>query len=97
MPRKPYIQKAARQSKKNKHAWLAWFFSYGAKQFLNSFLSNVENAESTCIYCKEKIYVDILIGGGVPDWSTEGGDFGCDRSPDTDSESSGAHMPVKRK
>jgi hypothetical protein len=37
-----------------------------------------------------------MIGGGVPDWSTEKGDFGCDESPYTHEDGTGGHMPVKR-
>lgn len=81
---------------KQKDEWIRWLDTYGARNFLDSFLRNVENAESTCIYCKQKIYVDVLIGGGVPDWSTEDGDFGCDKSPETDDEGAGGHMPEKR-
>lgn len=82
--------------KKAKRDWLLWFKSYGAEKFLKSFLWNVEGAQSVCRHCGETIYVDVLIGGGVPDWSTEDGDFGCIESPDTNSEGTGGHMPVKR-
>lgn len=79
-----------------KRSWVSWLENYGLLKFLDSFLYNVEGAESTCRYCGEKIYVDVMIGGGVPDWSTEDGDFGCYLSPDTDSEGTGGHLPVRR-
>lgn len=77
--------------------WVKWFEKYGAARFLDSFLENVEGAKSVCKHCGQDIYVDVLIGGGVPDWSTERGDFGCVNSPDTNEEGTGGHMPVKRK
>lgn len=81
---------------KQKDEWIRWLDTFGARNFLESFLRNVENAESTCVYCKQKIYVDVLIGGGVPDWSTGTGVFGCEKSPETDEEGTGGHMPKKR-
>jgi hypothetical protein len=85
-----------KQTKTAKQSWLKWLQMYTAEKFLDSFLANVENAEGTCTYCGEKIYVDVLVGGGVPDWSTECGDFGCGNSPDTTDEGCGGHMPRKR-
>ncbi len=85
-----------RITNKQKDEWIRWLDTYGSRNFLESFLQNVENAESTCVYCKQKIYVDVLIGGGVPDWSTLDGDFGCENSPDTTTEGTGGHMPRKR-
>lgn len=81
---------------KDVRGWLAWFKDFGARAFLKAFLHNVEGAESRCQYCHEPIYVDVLIGGGVPDWSTADGDFGCDRSPERDGDCCGGHMPVKK-
>jgi hypothetical protein len=91
-----YFQKAAKQTPKAKKAWLAWLKTYTPEKFLDSFLYNVENVESECAQCREKIYCDVLIGGGVPDWCTLGGDFGCDESPETDEDGCGGHMPKKR-
>lgn len=79
-----------------KQSWVDWLTKYGLMHFLDSFLRSVEGAESTCRHCGEKIYVDVMIGGGVPDWSTEDGDFGCEKSPDTDDEATGCHEPIKR-
>jgi hypothetical protein len=73
--------------------WLKLFKEHGAEKFLDSFLRNVEGAESVCVHCGQKIYVDVLIGGGVPDWSTRDGDFGCDASPDTGKGGTGGHFP----
>ena len=87
----------ARYSRVEKQSWVNWLVQYGLMKFLNSFLRNVEGAESTCRHCKEKIYVDVMIGGGIPDWSTADGDFGCPMSPDTNSEGTGGHTPIKRR
>ena len=92
-----YVQKAAKGTEKERTEWVRWFETYGTRKFLDSFLHNVEGAESTCQYCNRPIYVDVLIGGGVPDWSTEDGDFGCERSPETTDEGTGGHMPIKRR
>ena len=86
-----------RYDKTEKQSWVNWLKNYGPMKFLNSFLRNVEGAQSTCRHCGEKIYVDVMIGGGVPDWSTEEGDFGCSNSPDSDEEGTGGHTPIKRK
>lgn len=81
----------------SKRAWLKWLQEYTPAKFLEAFLTNVEGAEGTCTHCHQYIYVDVLIGGGVPDWSTEDGDFGCDASPDTTADCCGSHMPIKRR
>lgn len=79
-----------------KRAWLKWLETYTPAKFLDAFVNNVEGAESTCTRCHQYIYVDILIGGGVPGWSTEDGDFGCDGSPETTPEGRGSHKPKRR-
>lgn len=86
-----------RYTKSQKQSWVSWLTNYGLMKFLNAFLSNVEGAESTCRHCHQKIYVDVMVGGGVPDWSTKDGDFGCHESPDTNDEGCGGHEPVKRR
>jgi hypothetical protein len=96
---RPYLQKSAKQTKAEKRAWLKWLEGYGAPMFLEAFLRTVENVESECVYCHEKIYVDVLIGGGVPDWSTEDGDFGCVYNPDNSvnmDEGVCGHAPKRR-
>jgi hypothetical protein len=52
-----------------------------------------EGAEGRCEACGERIYLDVREGGGVPDWRTAGGDYGCDASPDTTEEGTGSHEP----
>lgn len=80
---------------KVKANWVSWLRSYGAGKFFDAFVALAQDAESTCVYCGEKIYLDIVEGGGVPDWRTAGGDYGCDNSPDTDEEGTGGHMPKR--
>lgn len=87
----------ARITQKQKVSWLKWLNGYGTAKFLDSFLRNIEGTESVCRHCNRPIYVDVMIGGGVPDWSTEDGDFGCDRSPETCEDGVGSHMPYKRR
>lgn len=84
-------------TKKMKRDWLKWLEAYGSELFLEHFLRNVEGAESVCVNCGCRIYVDIMIGMGVADWSTKDGDFGCGNSPDTNKEGTGGHVPVRRK
>jgi len=81
---------------KAKREWVKWVEWYGTERFLNHFLRNVEGAKGCCIQCKQDIYVDVLIGGGIADWSTEDGDFGCHNSPETTDEGMGGHMPERR-
>jgi hypothetical protein len=83
---------------KAKKDWLEWLKVYGADKFLDAFMRTAHGAESTCIYCKQPIYLDMLEGGGVADWGTtisgvHGLDYGCSNSPDTDEEGTGGHMP----
>ena len=80
---------------KSKRDWCAWLKSYGIKKFLNHFIVNAHGAEGACKNCQQKIYLDLLEGGGVADWKTKGGDYGCDQSPDTCPDGVGGHMPVK--
>lgn len=40
-------------------------------------------------------YLDIVEGGGVPDWRTDDGDYGCGDSPETNDEGTGGHYPRK--
>lgn len=81
---------------KDKRCWVNWLKQYGLRKFLDSFLRNVEGAESICQHCHKRIFIDVMIGGGVPDWSTEDGDFGCDKSPEREGDCVGGHMPIKR-
>lgn len=82
--------------KRAKENWIDWLQVYGANKFLESFLESVEGAQSICKHCGQQIHVDVLVGGGVPDWSTVDGDFGCGESPDTDEGGTGGHEPLRR-
>ena len=86
---------AIRVSRKLHDGWVAWLKWYGIRKFMNAFIRNAQGAESRCIHCHEPIYLDCLEGGGVPDWKTEGGDYGCERSPETNSEGCGGHFPKR--
>lgn len=82
-------------------SWARWLKDYGAEKLFDAILENTQDAQSECIHCGEKIYLDIIDGGGVPDWGTEMGDgngldYGCASSPDTDDEGTGGHMPRRR-
>ncbi len=86
--------------KKDKLSSVKWQQFFTPLKFLEMFLINAEGAQSTCAYCHEDIFLDVLIGGGVTDWSTEDGDFGCPDSPESETvdgvlECAG-HMPIKR-
>lgn len=76
-------------------AWAAWLHTFGAEQFFDAFIRSAQGARSKCVYCRLDIYLDIVEGGGVPDWRTEDGDYGCDRSPETTEEGVGSHKPEK--
>lgn len=78
--------------------WVRWLKSYGPGQLFDAILQNTQGAESQCIHCGQKIYLDIVEGGGVPDWGSaipgvDGLDYGCPNSPDSDDEGTGGHMP----
>lgn len=85
---------AMADAKKSREQWILWLANYGLGKFYDSFLRSAQYAESTCTQCRCKIYLDIVEGGGVPDWRTEDGDYGCYDSPDTNSEGTGGHKPV---
>jgi hypothetical protein len=84
-----------RVTKADKQQWVAWLRNYGIEKFFDAFVSNAQGAKSQCIYCRESIYLDIVEGGGVPDWKTEDGDYGCISSPDTCLEGTGSHFPER--
>lgn len=85
----------------DKQEWVAWLQSYGLDKFFDAFISTAQGAESECIHCGQKIYLDIVEGGGVPDWGSSFGslsnglDYGCPDSPDTGDEGTGGHEPIK--
>lgn len=74
--------------------WVAWLAGYGAGEFYDAFLSIAQGAKGRCIHCGEDIYLDIVEGGGVPDWGVDG-DYGCWASPDTNDEGTGGHEAEK--
>lgn len=75
--------------------WCAWFKKYGVKKFAESLLANVQGAESICTLCGQQIYLDFFEGGGVGDWKTADGDYGCLESPETSEEGTGSHVPKR--
>jgi hypothetical protein len=75
----------------DREAWCRWLASYGAARFYDAFVAHAQEAESRCTQCGHPIYLDIVEGGGVPDWKTWDGDYGCPSSPDTTSEGTGGH------
>lgn len=73
--------------------WAKWLLSYGPEKFYDSFIRSAQNAESRCVNCNSLIYLDIAEGGGIPDWRTQNGDYGCGESPDTNDSGTGGHIP----
>jgi hypothetical protein len=86
-----YTPPTAEQSRA---AWIAWLEGYGADRFYDAFLETAQGARSQCVPCGQSIYLDIVEGGGVPDWSAHG-DYGCDESPDTNENGCGSHEPIR--
>lgn len=76
-------------------AWVSWLLNYGPGKFYDAFMQTAQDAESECRNCGDRIYLDIAEGGGVPDWRTEDGDYGCCDSPDNTDESTGGHVPAR--
>ena len=75
--------------------WLKWLKSYGTEKFIAAFMQNAHGAQGTCTHCAQPIYLDLLEGGGVADWKTADGDYGCSESPDTCEEETGNHFPIR--
>lgn len=79
--------------------WIRWLESYGAGNFYDAFVRNAQGAASRCLNCGAQVFLDIVEGGGIPDWRTEDGDYGCEYSPDTVREGpdagTGSHFPGK--
>lgn len=84
-----------------KPRWVGWLTHRGADKFYDDFVAIAQYAESRCANCREPIYLDIVEGGGAPDWRTEDGDYGCPDSPETDryvggvDGGTGGHIPRK--
>lgn len=88
-------------TEQDRSSWVKWLETYGAEKLFDSIIRNVQNVESECVHCGEKIYCDIVEGGGVPDWGTKvsgcnGLDYGCPDSPDTGEDGTGGHEPIRR-
>ena len=49
---------------------------------------------ATCANCGQPIAEIRDPYSGVLDWYSNGGDFGCDRSPDSTDDGCGAHVPA---
>ena len=67
---------------RSKHAkarkeWVAWLEQYGPARFYDAFLRIAQDAKSTCTRCGQAVFLDIREGGGITDWRTEDGDYGC--------------------
>lgn len=80
---------------KAKQEWLKWLKGYDASKFYDAFVKVAQGAEGTCEYCDQPIYLDIVEGGGIPDWKTADGDYGCNKSPETCEEGTGSHSARK--
>jgi len=65
------------ETDKAKADWLTWLQSYGVDKFYDAFLRSAQGAQGSCVHCGMHIYLDIVEGGGVPDWKSEDGDYGC--------------------
>ena len=91
-----YVQPTPDQQKESWTQWLNWYIAkFGAESIYDSLIRSIQGARSVCSQCGQPIYCDIVEGGGVPDWKTEGGDYGCWKSPDTNDDGTGGHMPER--
>jgi hypothetical protein len=86
-----YTAPTAEQSRAD---WIAWLAGYGADKFYDAFIETAQGAISECVNCGEAIALDIVEGGGVPDWGNDG-DYGCWASPDTGDDGTGSHEPTR--
>ena len=77
--------------------WLDWLRWFTPERFYDDFVATAQGAESECVNCGERIYLDIVEGGGVADWMNSDGEYGCDYSPETNAEGNGGHCPRKLK
>jgi hypothetical protein len=85
---------ATKRRQDARRQWAAWLMAYGAARLFDSMMQTVQGARSVCVFCGQSIECDIVEGGGVPDWKTHEGDYGCSNSPDTTEEGSGGHAPT---
>lgn len=75
--------------------WVRWLDNHGGRLFLEHFLNDAQNARGTCKFCSDYIYLDVIEGGGIADWRTSDGDYGCEMSPETSRDSLGSHKAIK--
>jgi len=80
---------------KARRQWRDWIRKVGPSYFYRAFVEIAQGAEGRCTQCKERIYLDVVEGGGVPDWHTANGDYGCPASPDTSADGTGSHQVHK--
>lgn len=71
----------------DRDSWVSWLLNYGPGKFYDAFVSTAQGAESVCTFCHEAIFLDIVEGGGVPDWRNADDDCGCwDKGHDKDND-----------
>jgi len=80
---------------KAKKDWVKWLNGYGIEKFYDAFVAYAQDSRSKCKNCGQSIYLDIVEGGGIPDWKTVDGDYGCEYSPDTCKDGCGSHVSEK--
>lgn len=78
-----------------KQQWVQWAEDYDKYDLFDALLHSIQGAKSECRNCHREIFCDIIEGGGVPDWKTSDGDYGCINSPYTNDQGTGGHEPVK--
>ena len=71
------------EMQKTRREWCEWLKGFTNTQLFDAIMRNCQGAESTCQHCGEKIYFDIIEGGGIPDWGTKYGNYGCSAAPET--------------
>ena len=86
---------STKQVAAEKPKWVKWLQKYGIENFYDAFVRVAQDAQSRCTQCGEYIYLDIVEGGGVPDWRTNDGDYGCVNSPETCEDGTGGHEPQR--
>jgi hypothetical protein len=79
----------------DRHDWAQWLAHYGAEAFFDAFMATAQDAAGTCRFCHQRIYLDIAEGGGICDWRTADGDYGCEKSPETCEDGTGGHHPIR--
>lgn len=85
----------AKRYARDRSEWAAWMEKYGAANFFDHFMRNAQGALSQCVFCREQIVLDIREGGGVADWKTPDGDYGCNRNPESNEEGTAGHFPQR--